>query len=52
MNDAYNNALDQMERNRTLQWDYLEEEREDDLPEEDLDVPLTDNQRQWIYDNC
>jgi hypothetical protein len=24
----------------------------EDFPEEDLDVPLTDNERQWIYDNC
>jgi hypothetical protein len=50
--DAYSAALDRMEQARALQWEYLEEERdEDDLPEEDLDVPLTDNQRQWIYDN-
>jgi hypothetical protein len=45
--DAYNDDLDRMEQARALQWEYLEESRdEDDLPEEDLDVPLTDNERQ------
>jgi hypothetical protein len=69
MNDAYNDALDRMEQNRALQWEYFEEEHEEEpfllspdqiqefvrecegLPEEDLDVLLTDDQRQWIYDH-
>jgi hypothetical protein len=48
--DAYSAALDKMEQARALQWEYLEEEREHP-PEDDLDKPLTDNQRQWIYDD-
>jgi hypothetical protein len=53
MNEPYNDDLDRMEQARAQQWEYLEESRdEDDFPEDDLDVPLTDNQRQWIYDNC
>jgi hypothetical protein len=53
MNDTYSDALDRMEKSRALQWEYLEESREDedDLSDENLDVSLTDNQRQWIYDD-
>jgi hypothetical protein len=49
VNDAYNDALSREEAQRIAYWECVEEDREDE--DEDDDAPLTNNQRQWIYDN-
>ena len=46
--DQYDAALDLDEDRQRAYWECVEE----DLPEdEDLDAPLSDNAKQWIFDN-